>query len=143
MGEKPVDQGHDDDDTTPDIGLEANGGEKSPNIDRINARLSGNASAQDTDTDTIEEENIAQESIGAASGSGPLEVSIDEQENTVTLVDDQDEIVMSFTGAKFPEPFQSIAAPEGFIKHDNDRILGDMKYKEDKVSQYNFSDNEL
>lgn len=47
--------------------------------------------------------------------------------------EDDDEIEIKFKGTKFPVPIQSAALPSDFVKRENDRISGDMPYKEEEV----------
>lgn len=56
--------------------------------------------------------------------------------NVVCIVnsDDEEEIVISYSGDTFPVPMQSMDVPEDFVKQENDRISGSKCFKEDGVS---------
>lgn len=48
--------------------------------------------------------------------------------------DEEENISITFRG-KFPVPIQSAIASSDFVKHEHDRISGDMLFKEDEVSK--------
>lgn len=88
------------------------------------------ASANDLNDSSTECASIANSSVSTA----PLE-----RENIDVFYDsDEDEIVMSYKGEKFPVPQQSHPVPNTFVKHENDRLCGDKPYEDVEVYKHNF-----
>lgn len=60
----------------------------------------------------------------------------DSDENVINVYDsDGEAITMVFAGKKFPIPQQSAPIPKTFIKHEDDRISGDMLYEDNLVCE--------
>lgn len=63
----------------------------------------------------------------------------DLDENVINFYDsDGEAITMAFTGKKFPIPKQSAPIPKTFVKHEDDRISGDMLYEDDLVCKIKY-----